>query len=428
MQKPRRSMFELLLEASWLRDDRYKNVLQVELNSLGIPFPEKRLLSFLPISSLLALRLVSKITKTWVENGPRSVFSTLYLRFPFKSKEYTANPRVPSRQASRMCEKLIVNVTTSEIPLRTMYNIFWGAGTLPTYSSLTHLHVNSPSSNSFWPLLELRMFVQAVDLPLLRRFTINGLSIEGIKALRWGPLTSYLDADWTSTVIWRQLTNLDICLAPSMGVVDLGRSEEGMQAMKILHDWIGSFNENIFEKVRFEWMEDQQRPNPFLLDELMELSRSEGESKLQQIRWKSCKEIWLGGIRLGGKDLKKMTKRVRGLRKLMIWTSLLGRKTKAGERKVYSRGQEWVMIKMSDTRQNETHLTNRNPIQHDAFEEIVREYCEETEPQVSNGQTLEDWNVDEMSEGRGVGETFYADSDDNLSDGSREVPIFLDFM
>lgn len=421
-------MLEFLLGAPWPQDDSSNEILQNELRSLTRLFPAKRLLSFLPISSLLALRLVSRTTKDWVDNGPRSVFSTLYLPFPFKSEEYATNAGVPSHRASRMCEKLIVNVAASATPLRAMYNIFCRARTLPKYSSLTHVHVNAPSSDSFWPLLELRMFIQAVDRPQLRRFSVNGLSIEGVKALRWGPLTSYLDADWTSSVMWRQLTNLDISLASSIGAVDLGRSEEGTQALKILHDWIGSFDENRFEKVRFEWMEDRKKPNPFLLDELSEMYGSEGEPEMRRISWKSCKEIWLGGVRLGTKDLRKMTYRVKGLKRLMIWSSLLGRKTKAGERKVYSRGREWIMLKVSDRSQNKTHFTNGNATQHDALENITRESCEETEPQASYGQTLRGWSVDDISEGRGVGRTFCGDSDDALSDASREVPIFLDLM
>ena len=421
-------MLELLLGASWPQDDSSNEILQNELRSLALLFPEKRLLSFLPISSLLALRLVSRTTKDWVDNGPRSVFSTLYLPFPFKAKEYATNAGVPSRQASRMCEKLIVNVAASATSLRTMDNIFCGRRNLPRYSSLTHVHVNAPSSGSFWTLLEFRMFMQAVHRPQLRRFSINGLSIEGVKALRWGPLTSYLDVDWTSSVMWRQLTNLDISLASSIGAADLGRSEEGTQALKILHDWIGSFDENNFEKVRFEWMEDRKKPNPFLLDELPEMYGSEGEPMMRRISWRNCKEIWLGGVGLGTKDLRKMTDRVKGLKKLMIWTSLLGRKPRAGERKVYSRGQEWVVIKTSDRRQNNTHFTNGNATKDDPLEDVTRMSYEEMEPQVSHGHTLRDWSVDDMSKGRGVGQTFCGDSDDALSDASREIPIFLDLM
>lgn len=424
--EPIKSKFEQILGATWPQDDHHDDMQQKGLRSLPPSFSQRRLLPFLSTSSLLALRLVSKTTKSWVDNGPRCTFSTLYLPFPFKIKEYAKNASVPSRQASKECEKLVVNVAASDTRLKTMYNIFWAAGTLPRYSSLKHLHVNAPSSSSFWPLLELRMFIQAVDSPELRRFSVNGLSIEGLEALRWGPLTSYLDADWDSSVMWRQLTNLDISLAPSMGIADSTRSEEITRGMKILHDWIGSFDQNQFEKVRFEWMGGQKRPNPFLLDELAEMHGSKGEPKMRRISWSGCKEIWLGGVRLGTKDSRKMMDRVNGLNRVMVWTSLLGRKIKAGERKVYSRGQEWVAIKLSDRRRNETHSTNGNAMPHDTLGETAREYYEETEPQqVSHGQTLE--SVADMSEG-GVGKTFGADSDDALSDTSREVPFYLDCM
>lgn len=422
------SLFESLLEGALLPDTRCHKLLHEELHPLRVLFPEKRLLSFLPRSSLLALRLVSITTKIWVESGPRSVFSTLYLPFPFKSKEYAYNPRVPSHQVSEICERLIVNVAASETPLTTAYNIFWGAGTLPTYASLTHLCVNAPSSGSFWPLLEFRMFIQAIDFPLLRRFTIDGLSIEGVKALRWGPLTSYLDADWTSSVMWRQLTNLDITLAPSMGVADLGRSEEGMQATKILHDWIGSFGENKFEKVRFEWMGDQEGPNPFFLDEVAEMGGSEGDPRMPRIKWNGCKEVWLGGVSLSAKDFEGMTDRINGLRRVVIWMSMLGRKAKERERKVCSRGQEWVVMEVADARQNETQLTSGNATQDDTMEEIAQEYFEETELQETQRQKFKNWSRDEMGEERGGGETLCGDDDDALSDGSREVPIFLDTM
>lgn len=419
---PIMSMFERLLGVPWPLDDKYYDLQPEELHSLALSFPKKRFFPFLPFSSLLTLRLVSKTTKSWIDKGLRS----LDLSFPFKSKEYEANSNLPSRQASRLCAKLIVNVAASKIPLRTMYNIFWAAQTLPKYASLEHLHINAPSSDSFWPLLEFRMFIQAVDRPHLRRFSINGLSIEGLKALRWGPMTSYLDADWTS-VMWRQLTNLDISFAPSMGVADL-TSEEGTEALQILHDWIGSFRENDFQKVRFEWMGDQKGPNPFLLDKLEEMCESDEKPKMQRISWRSCKEIWLGGVCLDTKNSRKMMTRVKGLKRVMIWTSLLERKTKAGERIVHSRGQEWVVIELSRRRRIKTNFPDENTMQHDTLEEIVRQYHEETEPQVTHGQTLENWSTDDMSGGRGVGKTYCGDSDDALSDASREVPIYLDCM
>lgn len=405
-REPMTSKFELSLCVPWPQDNQHDDSLQKKLQLLALP--GRRILSFLPISSLLALRLVSKTTKSWVH----SVFrSTLDLPFPFKSKEYETNIGLPSPQASSMCAKLIVNVAGSKIPLTTLFNIFRGAKTLPKYAFLKHLHVNAPTSDSFWPLLEFRMFIQRAHHPQLRRFSINGLSVEGLKALRWGPLTSYLDTDFTSAM-WQQLTNLDISLTPEMGVVDL-TSEEGMEALEILHDWIGSFHENEFEKVRFEWMGDQNGPNPFLLDQLKEMRGSNEKPKMQQLSWRNCKEIWLGGVRLDRKSSRKMMDRVNGLKRVMIWTSLLGRETKAGERTVSSRGREWVVIKLNSKKRNQTHLT----------EAIVREYYEEPEPQASHGQTLEDWSVEDMSEG--IGKKSRGDSDDALSDASREVPFVL---
>lgn len=390
-------------------------------------FPEGRLLSFLHKSSVLALRRVSTTTKNWVESGPQSVFSTLYLPFPFKSQEYNMNPDVPSYQASKVCEKLIVNVAASSTRLKAMYNIFLDIRSLPRYSSLMHLHVNAPASDSFWPLLEFRMFIQAVKFRRLRRFTVNGLSIEGIKALRWGPLTSYLEADWASSAIWQRLTNLDVSLVPSMGVPNLGRSEEGRQAIKILHDWIRSFGENRFEKVRFEWIGDQEGPNPFLLDEMAELHGPDGEPQVEWINWKSCKEIWLGGVSLGTKDLEKMMDRVKGLKKLVIWTSLLGREMREGERKVYSRGHEWVMIDTDDMRENQTDLTTTHVTRNSYLTETALQSYLETLLQDSQAQILEDWSREDKGEERGGGKTpIDEDNDDALSTGSREVPIFLE--
>lgn len=424
---PTISRFESLLEGALIPDP-----LEQPLHKMQVPsqlfFPEKTLLSFLPRSSLLALRLVSIITKIWAENGPRSVFSTLFLSFPFEAKDYASNPRNPSHEVSKTCETLVVNIAGSKTALTTAYNIFWGSETLPTFSSVTHLHLNAPPSDSFWPLLEFRMFMQAVNFPRLKRVSVDGLSIEGVKALRWGPLTSYIDLDWGSSVMWQRLTNLDISLTPSMGVADLGVSEGGVHAVMILHSWIRSFGDNKFEKVRFMWLEGQEGPNPFLLEDVAEMYGSGGEIEMPVIKWKGCKEIWLGGVSLGADDIQKMAKKVKGLIRVVIWMSMLGREVKEGERKVMSRDHEWVMLDVVRARQSQMHMKRGNITQDNAVGQIVGEHHDATGPQGIDGEILEDRTKDEMAEKR-EGEALYVDEEgEALSDVSREVPFYLDMI
>lgn len=425
---PTISRFESLLEEALIPDPHDQPLHKMQDPS-HLFFPEKRLLSFLPISSLLALRLVSITTKFWAESGPRSIFSTLFLSFPFDAKDYASNPRNPPHEVTKICETLVVNITGSKTALTTAYNIFWGSETLPTFSSVTHLHLNAPPSDSFWPLLEFRMFMQAVDFPRLKRVSVDGLSFEGVKALRWGPLTSYIDLDWGSSVMWQQLTNLDISLTPSMGVADLGVSEGGMQAVMILHNWIGSFGENKFEKVRFMWLEGQEGPNPFLLEDMAEMYGSREELDMPSIKWRGCKEIWLGGVSLGAEDIQKMAKRVKGLIRVVISMSMLGREVKEGERKVSSRDQEWVMLDVVRTRPNQMHMTSGNIPQDNAVGQIVGEHHETTGLQGFEGEIVEDWIEDKMAEERD-GEALYFndEEEEDLSVESRETLFFLDMI
>lgn len=426
------SRFESLLEGALLPEPQVSRLLHENCHPLQTLFPEKRLLSFLSRSSLLALRLVSITTKIWVESGPRSAFSNLYLPFPCEMKECTSNTGCNSQYVSEMCEKLTVKLAASKMPLTTAVNIFGGPLIRANFPSLRSLHIIAPPADAFWPLLEFRLYMQAIDLPLLTRFAIDGLSIEGVKALRWGPMTSYIDGDGRSSVTWKHLTNLDISLTPLVGFANLPESKEGIQAVKILHDWIASFGENTFEKVRYIWLGENEGPNPFLLENVPGMCECEQDSMMPSIKWKGCQEIWLGGVSMGTEDLKDMANRVKGLKRVAIWTSMLGREVKEGERKLCSRGKEWVMIEVEGFRESRMDLAGDIVDQDDNRGRKTRESLEETSLQEVPEPLFEDWRKDQLGEGHcsDDGEATRlddADADaDALSDTSREIPIFLD--
>ncbi len=326
------------------------------------------------------------------------------------------------------CEFLVFHVNASTTALRSPQNILKDLHSLPRFTALKHLRIIAPYFDSFYPLLEARTFLQAVEPPLLRHFAVDGLSIEGLEALRWGPFSAYFDSDWNGSIVWRRLTSLEIGLTPWTGLDDLNKSVEGMQGIKILHDWLGSFGGNQLEKVRFEWAGEWHGPNPFLLDQWADVDDAGELVDMAWIRWTGCKEIWLGGVSLGPEDVESMAERIRGLQRLAIRMRFFRRKTEIEEweERVVNRGQEWLVMDVERAVENmRCARIAAYERETDAIAEMLR--------QNSDGIITKD--QDEIGGGKDKGkeneerddEELHDDDDnDALSDGSREVPIFLD--
>jgi hypothetical protein len=423
------SRFESLLMGSLEAEYWQTLPSHTKYDALHTTLPAKRLLSFLNKASRLALRCVSSTTKVWVETGRQSLFSTLYTPFPLSAEDWISPTSASLHRISALCEDLVVHVAASKTPLMTAYRKFSGSSTLVAFPALTHLRVRAPSSDSFYPLLAFRMLLQAVDASNLTHFTVAGLPIEGVQALRWGPFSSYIDSDWSGSVMWRRLTSLEISLIPSTGPEDLPGSEEGMQGLKILHDWLCSFAENKLHKVRIEWIGGLEGPNPFLLDDMARIDDDIGaESYLSQLRWKGgCKEIWLGGVTLGPDDVEAMAERVRGLKRVMVRLNMIGWKIGQEKKKVISRGHEWVVMDLQGAKEKETILERDIGTQKNASKKFVGKYSKVTGPHEIQGQIRADWSRNEMSGEGGIGgEAIVFDDDEPFSASSRELLFFLD--
>lgn len=311
----------------------------------------------------------------------------------------------------------------------TGYRKLSGSSSLVAFPALINLRVRAPASNSFYPLLAFRMLLQAVDVSCLTQFTVAGLPIEGVQALRWGPFSSYVDSDWSGSVMWRRLTSLEISLIPSTGLEDLAGSEEGMQGVKILHDWLCSFAENKLNKVRIEWIGGLEGPNPFLLDDIARMDDDlGGESYMSQLRWKGgCKEIWLGGVTLGPDDVEAMAERIRGLRRVVVRLNMIGWKLGEKKRKVISRGLEWVVMETQGARKKETIPEEHIGTQKDASKEMFGKFSEVTRPREIQEQICEYWGNEEIGAECKIGEeTIDLDDEEPISASSKELVFFLD--
>lgn len=374
-------------------------------NGFSSSLPAKQLLSILPKSSILALRRVSRTTKAWTESLRTSPFTSLHIQFP-NLDFYSSTPTTLHR-ISRQCQTLTVSVMGSEAPLITFHKVP-EQSRLPAFTQLTHLHIIPPASDSFEPLLAFRNFLQSLDVPVLSRISIDGLALEGIRALRWGPFSSYEDSDWRGAMVWRRIVVLEARLLPwwsnqpkpspgnkaRCGIeVERQRIEkmEERAGIKILHDWVQSFEDNKMERFRFEWPLQTRGPNPLLLGEAAAKDKLGTWFSAPPIRSRGCREVWLGGCYIGMEDVRLLEDRLRGLERVMVWRGWLGEGL-VGKRSTVE-GTEWVGVhlkpKKKETKERaDTKLGKQNSTKRALDEEL--------------------------------------DDETEFSDTSMEVPIFLD--
>lgn len=99
-------------------------------------------------------------------------------------------------------------------------------------------------------------------------------------------------------------------------------SQADKSAFKILHDWLSSFATNQLDHLRFEWLELEDGPNPFLLD-LWAAEQAHGKPWFSApgIHWRMLKAIRVKGVEIDDEGVKEMKVRIRGLKKLEIETA-----------------------------------------------------------------------------------------------------------
>lgn len=304
----------------------------------------------------------------------------------------------------------------SESPLITNHKVP-EQSRLPAFSQLTHLHIIAPASDSFEPLLAFRSFLQSLDVPVLSRISIDGLALDGIRALRWGPFTSFVETDWRGAMVWRRITVLEARLLPwwsnqprsspgnkAQFGIEMERQQiekmEERAGIKILHDWVKSFEDNKMERFKFEWPLQTRGYNPLLLGEAAAKDKLGTWFSAPPIRSRGCREVWLGGCYIGMEDVGLMEGRLRGLERVMVWRGWLGEGL-VGKRSTVE-GRDWVGVhlqpKKKDTKERADTKLGKQAL---------------TKRALDDG-TMREKGFEEL------------DDETEFSDASMEVPIFLD--
>ena len=199
-------------------------------------------------------------------------------------------------------------------------------------TSLTHLDVVAPAYDDFYPLLAFRLVLQAASVPILRHMTISTLSVPGVMAMRWGPLTSFGKTEWTGAHVWRGLTSLEVGLMPwdrdhSQGAEHSPGNEEARHSAirvqkrlgtRVLHDWLASFAaSDKIERIKIWWC-DGKGLNPLLLDILSVEKNTRTWHSLKPVKWKGLKELWLGKCRVAQEDVGELRARCEKLEELWV--------------------------------------------------------------------------------------------------------------
>ncbi|MCJ1466552.1 hypothetical protein MMC07_005172 [Pseudocyphellaria aurata] len=388
-------------------------------NDYSPNFPAQKLLSILPQSSILALRQVSRATKAWAESGEISLFDSLHIEYPALDL-YSTIPTA-FHHVSQQCHTLTVSIVGSESPLLELHPIP-EQSKLPAFPRLTHLLINSCASHSFEPLLAFRIFLQSADVPLLSRITIDSLTLDGIRALRWGPFSSFVETGWRGSMVWRRINALEVRLLPwwssrpRPSAVDMTMCEteaeqqqneklEERSGVKILHDWVKSFEDNRMERLRFEWPEQTIGYNPLLLVESAAKDQSRVWFSALAIESRGCKEIWLGGCYIGLEEMKLLKERLRGLERVVVWRGWLGPGF-VGTRSTVD-GTDWVTTHLEQPKEKGKRAKKR-------IAGDVKVENPDLHQQALDDETTEEEELEELED------------ETALSDTSMDVPFFLE--
>ena len=293
-------------------------------NSPGLPPNE--LLSLLPTAVILKLRQMSRTTRAWVDTAETSAFDRICVAFPLEKSPVEAVSALNG--IAPHCRHLTVSFNDDEPTLQ-------GSTTLPLMPRLTNIRLKCPNSDAFYPLLSFRHAIESQVLKDLTHLEIYDLTVESIRALRWGTFSSHGNSDAAGTRIWRGLKHLDIKMFP--GCLAVGKTEiigketaEQRQTrldkekevrrtgFKVLHDWLKSFaSTDHLETLKFEW-KDHDGPNPLLLD-LKGTDRSAEEwFSAPKIEWNGLKEVHLRGVQVTEADILELHKRMKDLQTLIM--------------------------------------------------------------------------------------------------------------
>lgn len=286
--------------------------------------------SLLPKSFLLTFRKLTHATRDWVDVAKPSVFSNLHIRSPLEN--HTSERLSALSHVAPHCQHLEISFLDLS---RAMCTLNTGQS-LPTFPSLVDLHLDCPSRLTIQPLLSFRQAFQSPSVPLLTRITISNLTLDGIKALRFGAFTSFGKPDPTSRQMWQRLKYLDITVVPWFGKAARNKqnylkledpqddTERWRTGLKLLHNWLESFAyTGSLETLNFRW-QGQEGPNPLLLDLVAREATRVQWFSAKGIRWQGLKQIQLMGVRVTEDDVKLIQDRVANLRSWRADPELVG--------------------------------------------------------------------------------------------------------
>ena len=204
--------------------------------------------------------------------------------------------------------------------------------TMLNLTSLTHLHIDAPMYDDFYPLLAFRLVLQAASVPNLSHMTISPLSLPGVMAMRWGPFTSFGETEWTGAHVWRGLTRLEVGLSPwhRDHIEGAGRPYENKEerrsairvqrklGTRVLYDWLASFAASDKVEILKLWWYEDKGLNPLLLDILSVKKNARPWHSLKPVKWKGLRELWLGMCRVTQADVDELQARCVQLEELWV--------------------------------------------------------------------------------------------------------------
>ena len=152
-------------------------------------------------------------------------------------------------------------------------------------------------------LTDLRVALEAVDLPHVRRVRITPVHAMGIIHLRWSGFGAFGALAIKPCNVWSNLHTLDVQLEnPFLAKQRLSESQRVMFT-KILYDYLLSFAETL-KCLRFVWL-DEDGPSPMTLELEPGL-----EGFRQAIVWTALEEVYLGNIALPHRTIRLLPERV----------------------------------------------------------------------------------------------------------------------
>ena len=307
-----------------------RKVLRRQPRGSSFELPLNDDVSLLPKSFLLTFRKLTHATRDWVDSAKPSVFSRLHIRFPLSNDP----------QKLFALSRVALNCQHMGVSFLGMHQAICTFNTgpfLPSFTALTDLHLDCPASHTIQPLLSFRQALKSPNVPALTCLTISTLTLEGIKALRFGSFTTFGTSDPTNRQIWQKLRLLDITVIPWFGkaakemepsllrVRDQPDDHETWRTgLRILHNWLESFAfTGNLETLNFRWL-GQQGPNPLLLDLVGREPTTVQWFSATAILWRDLKQTQLMGVRITEEDVKKIQERVPQLRSLRGDPELVG--------------------------------------------------------------------------------------------------------